>query len=193
MSDSVLVYYVLFPALIFLARMADVTLGTLRIIMVSRGLKNIAPIVGFFEVLIWLLAIRQIMMNLTEVSYFLAYAGGFAAGNYIGMWVEEKLAMGHTIVRIITNKEVKPLLNQFRNRNIGVTCIFGQGAEGPVTVVFVIIKRKDLLDVIQLINQFNPQAFYSLEDVRRINEGIFPKKGGWLNFPNLSSLKTLRK
>ena len=76
MNDSVLVYYVLFPALIFLARMADVTLGTLRIIMVSRGLKNIAPIVGFFEVLIWLLAIRQIMMNLTEVSYFLAYAGG---------------------------------------------------------------------------------------------------------------------
>jgi hypothetical protein len=89
MNDSVFIYYILFPALIFLARMADVTLGTLRIIMVSRGLKNIAPIVGFFEVIIWLLAIRQIMMNLTEVSYFLAYASGFAAGNYVGMWFEE--------------------------------------------------------------------------------------------------------
>lgn len=193
MNDSVFIYYILFPALIFLARMADVTLGTLRIIMVSRGLKNIAPIVGFFEVIIWLLAIRQIMMNLTEVSYFLAYASGFAAGNYVGMWFEERLAMGHTIVRIITNKDIKLFLDQLRNRNIGVTCISGQGSEGPVTVVFVIIKRKDLREVIQFINQFNPQAFYSLEDVRQINEGIFPRKGSWLNFPGLSSFKSLRK
>ena len=193
MNDTVIIYYVLFPALIFFARMADVTLGTLRIIMVSRGLKNIAPIVGFFEVLIWLLAMRQIMMNLTEISYFLAYAGGFAAGNYVGMWFEEKLAMGHTIVRIITNKEVKLLLDQLRKRNFGTTCIPGQGAEGPVTVVFVIIKRKDLHEVIQLINQFNPLAFYSLEDVRQINEGIFPRKGSWFHFSGLTSYKPLRK
>ena len=193
MDQSTVINYFLFPALIFFARMADVTLGTLRIIMVSRGLKNIAPFVGFFEVLIWLLAIRQIMMNLTEISYYLAYAGGFAAGNFIGLWIEEKLAMGYTIVRLITNKEVKPLLMELRKQNFGVTCIVGHGSEGPVTVVFIIIKRINLQEVIQTINQFNPQAFYSIEDVRKINEGIFPRKNSWLRFPNFSSFKPIRK
>ena len=193
MDLSSILYFLLFPSLIFFARMADVTLGTIRIIMVSRGLKYTAPIVGFFEVLIWLLAMRQIMMNLTAISYYLAYASGFAMGNFVGMWLEEKLAMGYTILRIITQKDASELITHLRSNNFGVTSIDGCGAEGPVKIVFAIIKRKDLNVAINIINHFNPQAFYSLEDVRRINEGIFPKKTSRFDGTSFHPFKSIRK
>ena len=91
--------YVILPLLIFLARIADVSIGTIRIVMVAKGQKMIAPILGFFEVLIWLLAISKIMQNLDNWVCYVAYGAGFATGNYIGMIIEEKLAMGIKIGR----------------------------------------------------------------------------------------------
>jgi Uncharacterized protein conserved in bacteria len=101
---------IVIPILIFLARICDVTLDTARIIYVSRGIKFLAPLIGFFEVLIWLLSITQIMNNLTNVVYYIAYAGGFAMGNYIGIYIEEKMAIGTVVIRIITQKNASELV-----------------------------------------------------------------------------------
>jgi uncharacterized protein YebE (UPF0316 family) len=98
--------YVLLPLLIFLARVLDVSLGTVRIIFISKGYKFLSLFIGFFEVLIWLTAINQIWSNLSNVWLYLAYAGGFATGNWIGIWLDEKISLGHAMVRIIIRKNL---------------------------------------------------------------------------------------
>ncbi|MDW7725518.1 MAG: DUF2179 domain-containing protein [Candidatus Methanoperedens sp.] len=172
---------IILPVLIFTSRIIDVTFGTLRIIFISRGEKFIAPVFGFFEILIWLLAIAQVMTNLTNVTYYLAYAGGFAMGTFVGIYLEEKLAMGILIVRIITKKEANELVENLKSKGYGVTSFDGQGAIGPVKLIFTTIKRKDVDKVVEIIKRFNPKAFYSIEEVRSASEGIFPvKKPGFI-------------
>lgn len=166
--------WVIIPALIALARVCDVSLGTIRIISIGRGYKSIAPFLGFFEILIWLLAIRQIMQNLTNVFYYLAYAAGFAAGTFVGMYIEEKLAIGTVSIRIITQKEASELIDFLRSADYGVTSVDAQGATGPVHVIYTIVKRSDVPDVVRIVNEFNPKAFYIVEDIRHTREGIFP-------------------
>ncbi len=168
--------YAILPLLIFIARILDVTIGTIRIVFVSRGKKRLAPLFGFFEVLIWLLAIGQIMKNLTNVICYLAYAGGFAAGNFIGLYLEEKLAMGMLVLRLITNRDASALIEVLRERGYGVTDVDAQGISGKVNIVFMIIKRSELRKVVAAIQEHHPQAFYSLEDVRHVSRGVFPAK-----------------
>ena len=115
--DEATLNYIILPLLIFLARIFDVTLSTIRIIFVMSGKKSIAPILGFFEALIWLLAIGQIFHNIDNIWSYLAYAGGFAAGTYVGMVIEEKLALGRVVVRLITNTEVDSFLNFLNEHN----------------------------------------------------------------------------
>ncbi|MFA7199221.1 MAG: DUF2179 domain-containing protein [Methanoculleus sp.] len=165
---------VIIPAFIFLARICDVTIGTMRIIFVSRGMKMVAPILGFFEVFIWIIAVGQIFQNLTNPLNYFAYAAGFATGNYIGMIIEEKLAMGLAIIRIITQRDATNLINYLRAAGYGVTVLDAQGKGGPGKVIFSVVKRKNIKDVEGAIHEFNPKAFYSIEDVRRAAEGIFP-------------------
>jgi len=102
--------YVIMPILIFIARLGDVSLNTLRVMFVLNGKKNIAPILGFFEALIWLLAIGQIIQNIDNPISYLAYAGGFAAGTYIGMSIEVRLALGRDLVWVITVEPVPDLI-----------------------------------------------------------------------------------
>ncbi len=166
--------FAVLPAIIFLARICDVTLDTLRIIYVSRGLKLLAACIGFFEVLIWLMAITQILNNMTNVAYYLAYAGGFAMGNFVGIFIEEKMAIGTVIIRIITQKDATELIDQLKCSGFGVTHISAQGAQGPVKIIFSIVKRKDVGDVLQMIRTHNPLAFYTIEDVRSVRKGVFP-------------------
>jgi len=162
------------PIFIFFARICDVTIGTMRIIFVSRGVKTVAPLLGFFEIFIWIIAIGQIFQNLTNPINYLAYAAGFATGNYIGMIIEERLAMGLALVRIITQRDATNLIDYFRAAGYGVTVIDAQGKLGPSKVIFSVVRRKSLRDVENAIHQFNPRAFYSIEDVRRAAEGTFP-------------------
>ena len=112
--------WLVLPLLIFLARVCDVSLGTIRIIFVSRGVQYLAPIVGFFEVLIWLLAISQILQNLTNIYYYLFYAGGFATGNFVGMYIDNKLSIGMVHLRIITRKNATSLLETMKSLNYGI-------------------------------------------------------------------------
>ncbi|MFC2170142.1 DUF2179 domain-containing protein [Acidobacteriota bacterium] len=168
--------WLILPLLIFLARVLDVSLGTLRIVFVSRGMKYLAPIIGFFEVIIWLLAIRVIMQNLSNYMCYIAYGAGFAMGTYLGIYLERRLAVGRAILRIITIADASDLIKTLRAKKYGVTQIDANGSEGKVNVIFMIIRRCDYNGVIQIIKKFNPKAFYSLEDVRFVSEGIFLEK-----------------
>jgi len=166
--------FVLLPVLIFIARICDVTLGTIRIIFVSRGQKILAPLVGFVEILIWLVAIGKIMQNMGNVYCYLAYAAGFAAGNFIGIYIEEKLAMGVLLIRIITKQQATELIAGLNSEGYGATSIAAQGSTGRVSIVYSVINRGDLEHVVEIIKQFNPKAFYSIEDVRFVSQGVFP-------------------
>ena len=171
--------WVILPALIFSARVADVSLGTIRVIFISKGLKYIAPVIGFFEVIIWLLAIGQVMQNLTNVALYIAYGAGFATGTLMGMLVEERLSLGTVIIRVITRRDSSELVSHLRNLNYGVTELNAEGSTGQVKVLLMVIKRQDSGDVVAKIKQFNPQAFYSIEEVKSVRDGVFPEHSGW--------------
>jgi uncharacterized protein YebE (UPF0316 family) len=170
--------YLVLPVLIFLARICDVSMGTLRVIFVSRGYRYLAPVLGFFEISIWLLAISQIMRDVNDVSIYIAYAAGFAAGTYIGIVLEEKLSLGTVLVRVVTGRDSTNLTDALTREGYGITTHAAEGAEGPVSIVFTVVKRQDLPHVVGMIKEFNPHAFYSVEDVRHANEGVFPSREG---------------
>jgi len=168
--------FVIVPLMIFCARVCDMSLDTIRVIFVSKGIKYLPPVIGFFEVIIWLVAIGQVMNNLTNVVCYLAYGAGFATGTFVGMAIEEKLSLGLTSVRIITKEDPVDLMQYLRQHNYGVTSIDAEGGTGKVKMVFTIIKRQDLGHVVGIIKQFNPNAFYSIEEVKSVAEGVFPER-----------------
>lgn len=185
--------WVILPMLIFFARICDVSLGTIRVIFITKGVRYLAPLIGFFEVIIWLLAIGQVMNNLTNVASYIAYGGGFAMGTYIGMLIEEKISLGLTSVRIITKEEPSQLVNYLRSQNYGVTTVDGEGATGQVKMVFSIIRRQDLPDVVEVIKKLHPGAFYSVEDVKSVSEGVFPEERRRFFIPYSEAIRFFRK
>lgn len=165
----------------------------MRVIFISRGIKYLAPIIGFFEVIIWLLAIGQVMQNLTNVASYIAYGAGFAAGTLLGMMIEEKLSLGLVIIRVITRKDATGLLQHLHEHNYGFTSIDAEGSRGRVKILFMVLKRQHLREVIEVIKSYQPTAFYSIEDVKSVEEGVFPQKRS-KNFLNyLDVMKFFRK
>ncbi|MFC1485819.1 DUF2179 domain-containing protein [Candidatus Latescibacterota bacterium] len=158
--------YLVLPFLIFLARIMDVSIGTMRVIFVSRGYKKLAVFCGFFEVLIWIIAITQIMKNMGNVFTYLGYAAGFATGNYVGMVIEEKIALGRVMIRIITPNDVSRLQEYLKNNNYGLTNVQGAGIYGTVNILFTVVPRQEVKDIVVRIKEFNPHAFYTIEDIR---------------------------
>lgn len=174
LSSDQLYAWVILPIIIFFARVCDVTLGTIRIIFVSRGKRNIAPLLGFFEVLIWIVVIGQLVQHLSSVTSYLGYAAGFAAGNFVGMYIEDHLALGTLIVRAIVPTGGDELMQKLHAAGYGVTGVNGEGANGPVKLVYTVVKRRHLKEVVGIIHACHPRAFFSVEDVRSTEEGIFP-------------------
>lgn len=174
--DSSIFTFVILPLLIFLSRLIDVTIGTLRIIMVSKGQKLWAPILGFFEVLIWLIAISKIFQNLDNWVCYVTYAAGFATGNYIGLILEEKLAVGIVKIQIITRKKANLLIKNLTEAGYGITHHAAQGSTEEVSIIYSIINRAEIQKVEEIVTTTNPNAFYSLEDVKSVSKGIFPAK-----------------
>jgi uncharacterized protein YebE (UPF0316 family) len=162
--------------LVFCAELLVVTLFTLRIIFIARGKKMLAPVVGFFEITIWLFAIGQVMQNLNDPACFMGFAGGFTLGNYLGMMTEKWLAMGTVVVRTITGRDVAPLIQDLQRAEFGVTTLDAEGAKGPVKLVFTVVRRKQLEGVLGIVRRFDPQAFYSVDEIQETGQGVFPAR-----------------
>ncbi len=174
--DSALFTFFILPFLIFLSRIVDVTIGTIRIVMVSKGLKTWAPVLGFFEVFIWLIAISKIFQNLDNWVCYIAYAGGFATGNYIGLIIEERMAIGIVKIQIITSKEASNLIMNLKASGYGITHHEAHGGNENVSIIYSIINRNEIHKVEEIVKSTNPKAFYSIEDVKSVSHGIFPLK-----------------
>ncbi len=170
-------YYVLLPIMIFLMRITDVSIGTIRIIFVTRGNRLVAPILGFFEVLVWIIAISNIIQHLDNWICYVAYAGGFATGNYVGMLIEEKLAIGVCLIRVIAQKEIAVLTSVLNEKGYSTTTLDARGKFDNVNVIFLIVKRKDAGNAISLIKEYNPKAFYTIEDIRYVSQPILTPEG----------------
>lgn len=166
--------WIVIPLLILGARIADVTLGTMRFIFVSRGYRWLAPIVGFFEVTIWLIAIREVLVNLRNVACILAYGLGFATGNFIGLWLEEKLSIGMVLLRVVLRYEQNGFIEFLKKNEYGYTMVEGEGSRERVKILFTIIKRKNLEEVLKAVSTFAPNAFYTVETIKSAREGIYP-------------------
>ena len=175
--------YAVLPILIFLARICDVSIGTMRIIFVSKGNRKVAPILGFFEVLIWIIAISKIMQNLDNYINYIAYAAGFATGNFVGMIIEERLAMGIQMVRVFVGENGMELVKSLNANGFGATTIEAHGAKEKIDIIYSIVHRNELNEVLNIITAFNPRAFFTIEDIKSVKEGIFnPRKKNHL-FP----------
>lgn len=158
--------FIILPLLIFCARIIDVSIGTVRLIFISKGMKRMATILGFFEVLIWIIAISKLINNMTHPVLYFAYALGFATGTYVGMKIEEKLSFGKIMVRIIVQKNVKKLIDALGKTDHPITFVNAEGRKGKVKMIFTIIERRDLPKIKDVIQRINPRAFYSVEDIK---------------------------
>ncbi len=161
--------YLVLPLMIFCLRICDVTLDTLRIIFMTKGLKRLAPVIGFFEILIWIVAITRIMQHLNSWVCYVAYAAGFATGNYVGMLVDEKLAIGHELIRVITKAVATDLANCLRADGYGVTQVKATGMQGDVGILYIVANRKNQKRAIQIIQKHNPNAFVTIQNVHYVN------------------------
>ena len=162
------------PLLIFLARVIDVTLGTLRIIFTSRGMRNIAPVLGFIETFIWIVAVSSIVKSAQNVVVYIGYAGGFAMGTFVGMLLENKLAVGTVTFRAIIRRDTKELIDTLVEAGFGITIVDGRGSSGKVKIIYTTVKRQDLPVVIDIFHRMVPGAFLAVEEVRSTEQGIFP-------------------
>jgi uncharacterized protein YebE (UPF0316 family) len=168
-STNIYTYLVL-PLLIILARIVDVSIDTIKIILIAFGNKAIAPILGFFEVLVWLTAVTRIFENLDNWVCYIAYAFGFALGSYIGMRIEEKLAIGVQIIRVITRKDASELIQVLRMKGFGVTSLEAERSQGQVGILYSIVNRKSITEIVQVIKENNPNPFYTIEDIRFVSQ-----------------------
>ena len=179
--------YVILPLLIFLARIADVSINTIRIIFVMNGNKFISTILGFFESLIWLIAIGQIFQHLNNWVSYVAYPGGFASGILVGMLIEERMALGKVVVRAITSENLTCILAYMVKNDLRYTVISGESATGKENILFTVVKRDQLQSLIEEFNHCLPQAMYTVESVKKASEtGILAETpsrrgiGSWL-------------
>lgn len=182
--------WVLLPILIFLARIVDVSIATIRILFLSKGIKGWTTLMAFFEILIWLLAMTQIMKNLSNPVCYIAYAGGFATGTYVGMMIEEKLAFGKVLVQVISPLDVSPLIKRFEVDNIGVTKVRAEGVKGGVHILYSVVDRSSLNSIKKCILSFDPKAFYLVHEIKYSNKGIFTPKN---SMRRIERLRRLRK
>jgi len=163
---------------IFIARVADMSLDVVRMLMLMRGQRLLAAFIGFMEVSIFVVALNEVIKGgLDDPGKIIAYAGGFATGNLIGSIIEEKMALGHLVLQVFPHFSVaQRLVERFREEGFGVTKVSGEGRSGPRPVLYVILQRKSLYRALQLMDEIAPDIFYNVSDTRMIHGGIFPPK-----------------
>jgi uncharacterized protein YebE (UPF0316 family) len=169
--DPALITAMLGGVLIFCLRLSDVTLGTLRILMTVRGQKLFAALIGFVEVTIFVVAISQVVRDANNFWNVVGYSGGFAAGTLVGMSIEERLALGFTVVRIICTDTSNAVAEALRAAGFGVTEMGGHGMRGPVEVLEAVVRRADVPSVLQIVDGTDRKAFITVEETRRVYRG----------------------
>ncbi|SHF62514.1 Uncharacterized protein YebE, UPF0316 family [Desulfofundulus australicus DSM 11792] len=167
---------------IFFARVLDMSLDVIRVLMLMRDKRLLAAIIGFLEVSIFILALNKVLAGgLDDPLKVIAYAGGFATGNYIGSFIENKLALGYLSLQVFPEPQLTPhLINKLRQEGFGVTSVDCQGQCGERTVLFVLLKRRDLQKALSILNNLDPNIFFNVSDARLIHGGVFPAKGSRL-------------
>lgn len=185
-------HLVIIPFLIILARVLDVSIGTLKIILISKGYRSVSAVLGFFESFIWILVVSQIMKKLDNYYYFAAYGTGFALGTYIGVSLERAISLGQVIIRVITRYPGEQLAQYLMDNNYSVTKVSGEGRYGPVNILFLVVMRKQIDEVVEIIKEFNPKAFYTIEDVRSVSH-LNLKRPRSKIFDNLNIIKFLQR
>jgi uncharacterized protein YebE (UPF0316 family) len=161
------------PFIIFALRVSDMSLDTLRVLFVIRGLKPLAWLLGFFQSLLWVIAITSVLSNLDNLWNIIAYAGGFATGNVVGMTIEERLAIGHSNMQIISSRWGSAIAETIREKGYAATEIPARGKDGTVSMISCSIRRRDIKVVRQEVNKIDPDAFITVEDIRPLHRGFW--------------------
>ena len=159
------------PLLIFSLRIVDVSLATLRMLLSVRGQKLVAPLVGFFEVTLWIFAVGNAIKHLHSPLHLLGYAAGFSTGTLVGLWIEEKMAIGLATMRVMSRHGGVEIAEALRERGFGVTEFAGFGKEGTVEVVYAVLRRRELPVAFEQVGIWDPQAFVTVEEPRAIHRG----------------------
>ena len=158
---------------IFLLRVMDMTLDTLRVLMVMRGRKGIAWGLGFFQAAIFILAITRVLANLNNPLNVIGYAAGFATGNVVGMWIEERLAIGHIHLSIFSPRRGAALVERLRTDGYAVTELSGRGKDGMVSLLHCNILRKNVERVNRIVKEIDEEAFITAEEIRPVRHGFW--------------------
>jgi len=176
---------VILPLLIFFARICDVSMETIRVIYISRGIKYLAPLIAFFEIVIWLPAMEVVMKDLSNIANFMAFALGFGMGTYAGLVIEERLSIGMVILRIITTEESEGQITSFlAQENCGVTRLDAQGSRGNVKMIISLVNRTDVPRITDYIRTVNSCILFSKRRAVR-ERGRVPPEGTWRPYRNV--------
>lgn len=160
------------PLLIFVARIGDVSIGTVRTVFVISGYRKTAVILGFFEVLIWVLAVGGVIKHLPNPFAVIGYAGGYAAGILVGMTVEDRIAIGLRMIRVINPDPSVDVAAMLRDLGHKVTRLDGSGQKGPVEVSFLVVLRRRVPEIRALLSERAPAAFITIERVDRADGAV---------------------
>jgi uncharacterized protein YebE (UPF0316 family) len=165
------------PLVVFSLRATDVTMATVRMLLIMRNRRLLAPAIGFFEILIWVTAIGIVVQHLSSPLHIVGYAAGFATGNFLGLLLEERLALGLATIRTVVRSGGAELATTLRDEGFGVTEMIGRGREGSVEVLYSVIPRRSVDRCITLIDQGAPDSFVVVDEPRRVRRGWqFPRK-----------------
>ncbi len=163
----------LMPFAIFGLRVLDMSLDTLRVLFVIRGQRALAWFLGFFQSALWVVAITSVLSNLDNLWNLIGYAAGFATGNVLGMAIEEKLAIGHGHMRIISPRRGSAIAEAIRRAGYAATEIAGRGKDGTVTIINCSVRRRDIDRVRREVQELDPGAFVTVEEIRPLHRGFW--------------------
>jgi uncharacterized protein YebE (UPF0316 family) len=162
------------PLAIFAARVCDVSIGTVRTILVVSGHRWIPAMLGAVEVCIWVLAVAGVMRHLSDPRAMLGYAAGFATGVIVGSFIEDRLAIGYRLVRVVTTRANEAVSSRLREHGYAVTQVDGFGRDGPVEIAFLLIRRRELRGVRELIDRLSPHCFVTVDRAGPPTRGTVP-------------------
>jgi uncharacterized protein YebE (UPF0316 family) len=160
--------------IVFFAKIIEVSLMTIRVVLITRGERLIGAIIGFFEVIIWIIIVSKVLSDISSDPFkIIAYAGGFAVGNYVGSWIEEKLGIGMAEVQAIVLKEHgKGLAEAIREQNFAVTVVEGQGKNFPRNILFMYVRRKRIKGLVGLIQNNQVNAVITISEAKPVYGGF---------------------